>query len=79
MKRDCRGCFPTADSTLCAVHRSAFRMREVLREIADAYLERAAAVVARQPEPDQARLPRVMGEVSKLLSEMGREELRERS
>jgi hypothetical protein len=43
-------------------------MRDLLREIADAYLERAAAVLSKQSEPDPGRLPKAMAKVTALLA-----------
>ncbi len=67
MKPNCVGCLPRTDTTLCAVHSRAYSMQDLLREIADAYLERAAAVMSKQPEPDPGRLPKAMAKVTILL------------
>lgn len=68
MKKDCQACTPGAGDTLCSVHRRAYTMQDLLREIADAYMERAAAVISHHPEPDPGRLPKAMQRVTTLLS-----------
>jgi len=67
MKADCLACSPRAGDTLCSVHRRAYSMQDLLREIADAYMERAAAVISKQAEPDPGRLPKAMNKVTTLL------------
>jgi hypothetical protein len=68
MTKDCQGCVPRGENNLCSVHARAYSMRDLLREIADAYLERAAAVLSKQTEPDPGRLPKAMAKVTALLA-----------
>ncbi len=68
MKKDCTACHPKTSDALCSVHRRAYTMMDLLREIQDAYLERAAAVISKHSEPDPGRLPKAVQRIHALLA-----------